>query len=397
MTLQVRGVHFGAMSYLQNNASPMPPHRLFSSLAAVGICLSACAPSHDCPPLDGPDIDVRAGVGADLDTLVRESLEGGFRGTVLVEKDGELLLHAGYGYASVEASCRAASIGTAYWIGSLSKQFAAAGIAKLMDDGRLELTDTIGDFFPDAPNDKSSITVRQLLTHTSGLPANYAADGIGERDEAVAAILAQELDSAPGETFSYSNDGFNLAAAIIEIVSGEDYDAMLQESLFGDLPFAAIGFNNDEGAWGRLDVAECALGIDCSGSPQDWPADWGYTGATGAVTTAGALRTWFHQLERGEAISRESATEMFARQADTGRDGVSYGLGWFRIDTSDGDIIIVHAGDDDFVGHSSMLRWHDNEKLLVIVLSNSGYVDSRPAASIVASELARAAIGLSAP
>ena len=369
----------------------------FLTVATVSCCISGCAPGHDCPPLAGPDIDVRAGVGADLDTSVRESLEGDFRGTVLVEKDGELLLHAGYGYASVEGGCTAAGTDTAYWIGSLSKQFAAAGIAKLMDDGKLELTDTIADFFPDAPSDKAAITIRQLLTHTSGLPANYAADGIRNRDEAIAAILAQDLDAAPGETFSYSNDGFNLAAAIIEIISGESYDAMLQESLFADLPFAAIGFNNDEAAWGRLDVAECALGIDCDGSPQDWPADWGYTGATGAVTTTGALRTWFHQLERGEAISREAATEMFAMQADTGREGVSYGLGWFRIDTSNGDIIILHAGDDDFVGHSSMLRWYDNEKLLVIVLSNSGYVDDRPAASIVASELAGAAIGLSAP
>lgn len=364
----------------------------YVGLLYLHLLLIGCGEGHDCPPVAAPDVRLVTDEGVALDALVRQSLDGDFWGTVLVERAGEVLLHAGYGYADVQASCAPTTIDTAYWLGSLSKQITAAAIAGLADTGALAVEDGIAEFFANLPEDKSGITVRHLLTHTSGLPNNYVADGNTDRAAAVAAVLSQPLDAQPGEQYGYSNDGYALLAAIVEIASGQPFESYLQDTLFAKLDAGPIGLNGDRGEWGRLDMAERALGASSEGSPQDWDKNWGYKGATGALATAETLRTWFHALRNGEVIAPGAANALFEPQAPTGREGLSYGFGWFVASDDASGKLVLHSGDDDFIGHSSSLRWHEDDELLVIVMSNSGYVDDRAVASMVARDLAAAAV-----
>lgn len=365
---------------------------IYPGLLSIALLLSGCGERHDCPPISVPDVKVVADEGVALDALVRNSLDGEFWGTVLVEKAGEVLLHAGYGYAGVQDGCRPTTVGAAYWLGSLSKQITAAAVVGLADVGELAIDDSIADFFANVPEDKAGITVRHLLTHTSGLPNNYVADGNSDRAASVAAVLSQSLDAQPGEQYAYSNDGYALLAAIVEIASGQPFENYLQNELFAKLDAGTYGLNGDGGEWGRVDIAERALGATSEGSPQDWDESWGYKGATGALMTVDTLRGWFHALRNGQVIAQDAADTLFEPQAPTGREGLAYGFGWFVASDDDGGKLVLHSGDDDFIGHSSSLRWHEADELLVIVMSNSGYVDDRAAASLVARELATVAV-----
>lgn len=153
-------------------------------------------------------------------------IERGFVGSALVACDDRVLFAENFGLEG------GAGRTPTYWLASISKQFAGAALLRLQEQGRLRLDDPLSRFFPDAPDDKAAITIRQLLTHRSGLAQAYAADGIADRGEAARAIFALPLESAPGSTFRYSNDNYALAAMIVEIASGQNYEDFVREALF---------------------------------------------------------------------------------------------------------------------------------------------------------------------
>ena len=113
--------------------------------------------------------DVVAGpVGARIDSFMTAVAELGVQGSLLVEKDGTVLVHKGYGIANRATGARAEAE-TPYLLGSLSKQFTAAAIFKLEEQGKLALADTLGRWLPGVPPDKRAVTLDQLVHHTSGL------------------------------------------------------------------------------------------------------------------------------------------------------------------------------------------------------------------------------------
>src|SRR5690349_2864112 len=115
------------------------------------------------------DVIVRGEVGARVDSFLTRAAMHGLSGSILVAQRGEVVLHKGYGLADRE---RDVSIGpnTPFFIGSLAKQFTATAILSLEADGKLELDDSLGAFFKNVPPDKRGVTLRHLLSHTSGLP-----------------------------------------------------------------------------------------------------------------------------------------------------------------------------------------------------------------------------------
>ena len=146
----------------------------------------------------------------------------GFSGAVLIARGGEILLNEGYGFADKEQGAPMTP-DTVVDIGSVTKQFTAAAILVLSDQGKLDVEDSIGRFFPNLPEDKSGITIHHLLTHTAGL-----VDGVGDGDfdhipteEFFRRVFDSELLSAPGERHSYSNAGYSVLARIVELSSGQ--------------------------------------------------------------------------------------------------------------------------------------------------------------------------------
>src|SRR5258708_34485005 len=150
----------------------------------------------------------------ELDEAIYAQVRKGFSGGVLIARGGAIVLDRGYGDGIGADSL--------FWIASVAKQFVAATILAGVEHGQLKLDDPVSRFFPEAPAEKRDVAVRELLSHTSGFAAGDSADGAKDRDAAVRAILAHP-SAGPRGRFRYSNDNYQLAAAIVEVATGMPY------------------------------------------------------------------------------------------------------------------------------------------------------------------------------
>lgn len=314
---------------------------------------------------------------ARLDSVLRVEARAGFSGAVLVAQGDSVRFERAYGRAATDVPPGR----LAFWIASDSKQFTATAILKLAELGRLRVTDSIGTFLGAVPADKRAVTIHQLLTHTSGLPSAFRADGIIGRDAAVAAILRLELDSPPGTRFSYSNDAYTLLAAIVEVASGIPFDDFVRDSLF-----ARAGLS-ETGVWGGerpgVPIAAVADPRQVRGRPATVyrdghsVANWGYRGPTGVYATLRDLHRWIRAVRGGRILGEPAVRELFGHQVlvrgdSTGQSWTGYGWG-VRVEGGR-DRSYGHTGGEDWLGHSSVIRFTP-EGEIVIVLANSGDKD----------------------
>lgn len=322
--------------------------------------------------------------------ISKRAQEDGFAGTALVSRHGKTILHQTFGMpAEISAGTE-----PAYWIASGTKQFMGALIALLVSDGVLDLDAPIGEYLPDVPRDKQQITLRQLLTHTSGLGQRYAAEGITDRDEATQAILKTKLVFKPGSDYSYSNDGFTLAAIIAEVASGQLYETLMRQRMFESVGLQSTGLWGFEGdnymapVRASRAVANQSRTIYRNGRSQ---ANWGYRGATGMYSTTRDLAAWLKWLlqaqnETGNPMSLVIAPERLVREAD-GLGAVYYGLGIAVVKREDSLYMISHIGDDDWLGHNSTVTAYADGDIIV-VLSNSGYLaDGTPWSAAISRQI----------
>src|SRR5258705_5169564 len=140
-----------------------------AALCVGGAALAGSAVVAAAQPMAPPEVIVHGEIGARVDSFLTRAALHGFSGAILVAQRGEIVLRKGYGVADRERGVTVAPE-TPFFIGSLAKQFTAAAALRLEADGKLRLDDSLGMFFPDAPADKRTITVRQLLSHTAGFP-----------------------------------------------------------------------------------------------------------------------------------------------------------------------------------------------------------------------------------
>ena len=196
-------------------------------------------------PAATPDLEaevVESDAGSRLDIHMSALEDAGFSGTVLVAREGEIVLHKGYGLADRrrEIACRPDTI---FDLGSVTKQFTATAILKLEMAGKLRTDDTLAKHFEGIPRDKAGITLHQLLTHTSGLDHAYGKDeNYAPRDVALQVFFKMPLLFTPGEKFHYSNPGYSILAAIVEDVSGLPYERYLRKELFEPAGMTETGY-----------------------------------------------------------------------------------------------------------------------------------------------------------
>jgi CubicO group peptidase (beta-lactamase class C family) len=325
------------------------------------LSLAGCSSVPKDPPPASPALPAAA-VAPDpslrprLEEYLGAQATDGFSGSVIVARGGEVVLASAHG--------RGITPETAFWIASVSKQFTAAAILKLQEQGKLGVQDPITKFFNGVPAAKQGITIHHLLTHTSGLPHRYAADGLTGRDEAVRTILAVPLKQRVGEGYSYSNDGYNLLAAIVEIASGTTFEEYLGKNLLAPAGLSHTGF------WGfekpGMPVAppkdlDRARGMRHTiwkdGKSQ---ANWGYRGATGVFSTPADLHAWVAALRAGRVLSPESLGLLWAPHVLVRSEPdaeVYYGYGWAE-ERAGGTLLEVrHSGDEDWLGHNSLIRF----------------------------------------
>ena len=312
--------------------------------------------------------------GKKADAWLREGAQAGFSGVVLAARDGKLVLAKGYGLADREAGTPF-RVDSVVSIGSVTKQFTAAAILKLEQDGKLSVEDSVAKFYPDAPADKRGITLHQLLTHTAGLDSDFAGDyDAVDRDAYVGRILGSKLRSAPGTTHHYANSGYSLLAAVVEKASGMPYETYLREKLFLPAGMKETGYKQP--AWPTSRVAVGYRGKDRWGTilEKKWLPDgpgWALRGNGGIHTTMADMVRWERVLEGdGNLLSAASRKKMFTAWTPEQPGGESfYGYGWAIFATPRGGRLIAHDGGNGIFSFDD--RRYVDDGLLVLTFGNS--------------------------
>ena len=267
-----------------------------------------------------------------IDRYMNRTTSTGFSGTVLIAKDGKIILSRGYGLANRNKNIPNNSK-TIFPFGSITKQFTGAAILKLQMINKLSLYDPIKKFFTAVPSDKNSITIHHLLTHTAGFPGAIGNDfDLISRDDFITLALTTELHNHPGTVYEYSNVGFSLLGAIIEIVSGESYEEFLYEYLFKPAGMKETGYLLPE--WNLQNLAHGYIAGRDWGTLIDipWLEDgpgWHLRANGGILSTVEDMYKW-HLALLGETILSEEAKILYTFPHVKEDNGASsfYGYGW---------------------------------------------------------------------
>ncbi len=180
---------------------------------------------------EDPKEIVRGDMATQMDAYFSAMVDYGFAGAILVAKDGEIAIAKGYGLANREKEIPVTT-DTVFTIGSITKQFTAAAIMKLVDAGAVSVDDPITKYFDDVPERRQDITIHHLLTHSAANRDVLKDDfELVTRDEIVRGALSGRSRAKPGERYRYSNAGYSILGAIVEKVSGQGYEQYLYEQL----------------------------------------------------------------------------------------------------------------------------------------------------------------------
>lgn len=312
-------------------------------------------------------------VGEAIDALFAPLREGQQPGCgISVAKDGKTLIERGYGQADLE---HAAPIGpeTVFEAGSVSKQFTAAAILLLVEDGKMRLDDDVRRYLPELPDYGTPITIDHLLTHTSGLRdwgalSQLAGWPRGMRvythsDVIDIAARQTRLNHAPGAIFSYTNTGYNLLAVIVERVSGTSFSAFTKTRLFDRLGMNRSSWRDDF----RAIVPDRAIAYEFARNAwlQAMPFENAY-GNGGLLTTTHDLLLWNEALSQGMLGTGVAKAMIEASRLNDSRR-VNYGRGLF-LKTYHGAVEIGHGGSTG--GYRSWVARYPHEKLSIAILCN---------------------------
>lgn len=284
----------------------------------------------------------------------------GFSGAVLVARGSTVLLseaHGSVGRVPIRLQSK-------FWVASAGKQFVAAAIMKLVERGKVRLDDPLSRFLPEAPRDKAGITVRQLLSHTSGFSQSYVSEEQTTRAEAVRRMLAEPLAGIPGIKFGYSNINIQLAAAIIEAASGMPYGQFVQRELWVPAGLRRTGQAGDRGARSVMPTTGAL------------PRRLGrhFWGEQGVYSTVVDLFRWYRALDRGQLLQPASVAEMFKPVVKIGEGYATEG--WFRGTTASGNDFIFVRGNEDF-GANGLLYAYPQQDVVIVVLTHAGDVPGK--------------------
>jgi CubicO group peptidase (beta-lactamase class C family) len=302
-----------------------------------------------------------------IDELIQAyAKENKFNGTVLVVQKGKVLFEKGYGYRDVEK--RLPNDGnTIFQLASISKQFTATAILKLVELNKMALTDKLSKFYPGYPKG-DSITVENLLTHTAGV-YDFTREESGQKITTLMQMIDRfknkPLDFPPGKGWRYSNSNYTLLAYIIGKVSGMTYEKAVRKYIFEPLQMTRSGFD-------FLNLADenKATGYSVLNDNTQKAAiigdSVGIAGCGSIYSTAADLYKWHNGLQQYKIVGRKLMERAYAPFSS------NYGYGWM-IDSLYGKRTVSHGG--DIAGFTTNISRITADDVCIVLLNNTENVN----------------------
>ncbi|WKK67046.1 serine hydrolase [Lutimonas zeaxanthinifaciens] len=314
-----------------------------------------------------------------IDSYLESSVTNGFSGVVLVSKKGEIILSKGYGWADRENKIPN-SPSTVFNIGSVTKQFTASAILKLVEQGKIKTSDKISLYFAQTPIDKSEITIHQLLTHTSGISERTGGFRYDEasKEQFLIEFFESELQSKPGTKYQYANANYIMLTAILELISGQTYGSFLNDYLFEPSQMKSTGYKSI-----TFNTERLAHGYYYDRNDEKW-TDWGTTqqhlpynnkhwysiGKGDIHSTIEDLYKWHIALKNDIVLTSETKEIQETPYVAENDEMTSYyGYGW-AISHSDRDTKIVAHNGSNGLYFADFVRFTDDE-VVVIYITNA--------------------------
>jgi D-alanyl-D-alanine carboxypeptidase len=301
-----------------------------------------------------------------------------------VLKDGKILKAQAYGFADVDSKVPATT-NTVFRIASLSKQFVATAIMMLVEEGKISLDDPVSKYLDGTPRRWKKITIRHLLTHTSGIPdfnnENIpVADGPGDYDQRVlTAVSRRWLHFAPGDEWRYSNTNYHLLGMIIRKITGKPYGDFLRERIFEPLGMTRTTVSPENGIYPGL-----ASGYLWDNGLHRVGVPIGVTAGGSILSTISDMAKWDAALYPDKLLKQSSLQQMWTPVRLNDSMTWRYGFGW-SVGRINDHLIVSHTG--NIRGFSSAIEREVDDRLTVIVLDNRFY--SYEAAATLVQKISR--------
>ena len=336
---------------------------------------AACAALTFCALPARAQVADRARAAAVVDSIANAALATGRAAgmSIAVVRGRDTVVMKGYGKADLELDV-ATPERAVYEIGSVTKQFTAAAIMQLVEQGKLSLDDEITKHLPSYPTQGQKVTVRRLLDHTSGIKGYTELQEFGAiatralpRDTLVALFSSRPFDFAPGAAQAYNNSAYFLLGLIVEKVSGQPYATYVKEQLFARAGMADSRYCSNDAVVQRRahghqpgpDGLRRAGYID-----HTWPY------AAGSLcSTAGDLVAWTRALHGGRVLGPAAYKQFLTPGRLNDGTPLRYAMGLFVNDSIGGHTAIHHGG--DIPGFSTHLAYLPDDSMTVAVLVNT--------------------------
>ncbi len=335
----------------------------------------------------------RAAIVTAIDSIAQAFLEDGRAAgmSIAVVKGNDTLALRGFGKADIELDV-ATPERAVYEIGSVTKQFTAAAILQLQDEGKLSLDDEITKYLPDYPTQGYRVTIRRLLDHTSGIKGYTELPGFGAimtrklpKDTLVALFKNEKFDFAPGDGEVYNNSAYFLAGLIIEKVTGKSYGDYVKETLFDKVGMTDSRYCSESAITPRK-----AHGYDMGpgGLRNKGYIDHTYPYAAGSLcSTVGDLVAWNRALHGGRVLSARAYRELVTPATLNDGTTLRYAKG-LALHTFAGHRTIEHGGGiNGYLSESAYFP--DQDAIIVVLINTAGPVSP----NAVTAALATAAFG----
>lgn len=313
-----------------------------------------------------------------IDKYLVDNTHRGVSSSIIVAQGNTILINKGYGLADRDAKV-VNSPATVFDIGSLTKQFTAAAILKLAEEGELKLTDSLEVYFNNLPNDKKQVTLHQLLTHSAGFQEYPGRDfDPVSKETYFNTVFSSDLEFKPGARYKYSNVGYSILSAVIERASKIDYETFLSQTFFKPLKMRYTGYipsdlNNLDFAHGYYeDFYDRGTSVERYNKSGVSPI---LIGNGGLHSTTGDLYKWLLALKNHDILNKKSIRLLTMQHIETPvqvhafQSTTYYGYGWKVGSSTYAGKVISHNGNNGMF-RSSMI-WRPKNDTFIIYLANT--------------------------